>query len=316
VACRARRVLEAQYQDAVRIQIDNLYTAFVDVLAARETLRFARASVEGLERLASVTRELKPGGGRTQPEIQQVEIQRESARLALEEAEAGVRRASRTLGALLQLPPGSTAALDVSGTLRPVPVGLPPLEELGRMALSSRPDLAAYRLGVDRAAADLRLARANRFSDVFLMVQPYTFQDNSPYSAGSAHSWAVGMTVPVPVFNRNQGNIERARLNVDQTRTEMATLQQAVLTEVEQAEEEFRLARDAAARLESEIVPAAARMLADTDTIYRQGETDLIAYLIVQRNYNDVVRQYRDALVRQRRAALRLNTVVGCRLLP
>lgn len=38
-AGRAKRVLEAQYQDAVRIEIDNLYTAFVDVLAARETLR-------------------------------------------------------------------------------------------------------------------------------------------------------------------------------------------------------------------------------------------------------------------------------------
>ena len=41
-AVRAKRVLEAQYQDAVRLEIDNLYTAFVDVLAARETLRYAR----------------------------------------------------------------------------------------------------------------------------------------------------------------------------------------------------------------------------------------------------------------------------------
>ena len=51
-AGRAKQVLEAQYQDAVRLQIANLYTAFVDVLAARETLRFSRASLEGLECLA------------------------------------------------------------------------------------------------------------------------------------------------------------------------------------------------------------------------------------------------------------------------
>src|SRR5262249_43015318 len=56
-AAAAERVVsvqEAQYQDAVRVQIDNLYTAFVDVLAARETLRYARASVTGLRRVLRV----------------------------------------------------------------------------------------------------------------------------------------------------------------------------------------------------------------------------------------------------------------------
>ena len=49
VAEQAKKVLEAQYQDAVRLEIDNLYTAFVDVLDARETVRYARASLRGTE---------------------------------------------------------------------------------------------------------------------------------------------------------------------------------------------------------------------------------------------------------------------------
>ena len=44
VARRAKRVLEAQYQDAVRVQIDNLYMAYTDVLGVRETIRFAQAA--------------------------------------------------------------------------------------------------------------------------------------------------------------------------------------------------------------------------------------------------------------------------------
>ena len=44
---RAKQVLEQQYRDAVRLQIDNLYTVYVDVLAARATLRFTTASVDG-----------------------------------------------------------------------------------------------------------------------------------------------------------------------------------------------------------------------------------------------------------------------------
>ena len=53
-AARALGVTEAQYQDAVRVEINNLYKAFVDVLAARQTVRYARASVAGLDRLLRV----------------------------------------------------------------------------------------------------------------------------------------------------------------------------------------------------------------------------------------------------------------------
>src|SRR6516164_9716807 len=47
VAGRAMRVLEAQYQDAVRNRIDDVYGAFVSALGARQTLRYTNRSVEG-----------------------------------------------------------------------------------------------------------------------------------------------------------------------------------------------------------------------------------------------------------------------------
>ena len=46
----------------------------------------------------------------------------------------------------------------------------------------------------------------------------------------------------------------------------------------------------------------------------RGGQVDSLAYLQAQREYVDVVRQFRDALIDLRRAALRVNTVVGVRL--
>ena len=82
--------------------------------------------------------------------------------------------------------------------------------------------MVSFRLGVQRAEADVRLARANRLNDVFVLFQPYTYQDNTPYGLKSATSWALGVTVPLPVYNRNQGAIQRAVLNVDQTQTELA----------------------------------------------------------------------------------------------
>ena len=57
-ATRAKRVIEAQYQDAVRNSVDQIYSAFVTVLAARQTVRYSNASVVGLTQLYNVTKEL------------------------------------------------------------------------------------------------------------------------------------------------------------------------------------------------------------------------------------------------------------------
>ncbi len=58
LAQEAKEVLEAEYQDAVRLEIDKLYTAYADVLEAREAVRAARAGVSGLEELVRTTRDL------------------------------------------------------------------------------------------------------------------------------------------------------------------------------------------------------------------------------------------------------------------
>ena len=91
VAGRAATVLEAQYQDAVRIQIDNLYTVYVNVLAARETIRFARAAVRGLRQVQEMTRVLYERADATRPDVGRIAKQRIAAELGLEEAEARLR---------------------------------------------------------------------------------------------------------------------------------------------------------------------------------------------------------------------------------
>ena len=57
-------------------------------------------------------------------------------------------------------------------------------------------------------------------------------------------------------------------------------------------------------------------MLEETLRLYRVGEADIVSYLEARRDYNEVVRQYRDTAVRHRRSMLGLNTAVGRRLLP
>lgn len=118
----------------------------------------------------------------------------------------------------------------------------------------------------------------------------------------------------IPIFNRNQGNIRRAELNVGQTRMESAHLSRQIESEVRQAYRDYQLAAEKVKRLDASILPRAKTIRDKTLTQLRGGQVDTLAYLQSQRDYVDVVRQYRDALVDLRRAALHVNTVVGVRL--
>ena len=117
----------------------------------------------------------------------------------------------------------------------------PPVEELRKLALAERPDIVSLRLGVHRAEADVRLAKANAYSDVYVLWQPYTFQDNSPYGLKSQYSWALGVTVPLPIYNRNQGGISRAKVNVTQSELQLGDLERQTQIDVEEAVLEYEV---------------------------------------------------------------------------
>jgi len=315
-ARRATRVLEAQYQNSVRLAIENLYGAYVDVLSARETVRYARRSVEGLEQLLEDTQDDRAQGEATLAEVERIRIQRNGARIGVFEAEMALREAKRELIPLLNYSPAQTEALQFRDPLAVEMPTPPPPETLVRMALISRPDLAAFRLGLKAAEAGVRLARAERYEDVFLLYQPFTLQDQRPTDQGISTSWALGVTVPLPLFNRNQGNIQRAQLNLVQTRQELAAREQLVVAEVLQAVDRLQAARYAVEQFSGDLLPYAQRVAADALERYRLGETDIGEYLNARRDLNDLVRQYRDALIRQRQSMLELNTAVGQRILP
>jgi cobalt-zinc-cadmium efflux system outer membrane protein len=270
----------------------------------------------GIERLLNINLELLHKGQIQQSVVDAVRAQVEQAQLQVHESTQALKRTKRTLGLLLNMPQQQTDALEFRSLLRDTRVLPLPEEEVVRTALASRPDLMASRLGLTRANADVKLAYANRFSDVYLLYQPYTLQNNAPLGLKSAYSYAVGVTVAAPIFNRNQGNIARSRLNVTQTQVELANDERQITYQVEEAVREFEVSLNTVIELEKEVVPASRRVRDTAMKRWQGGETSVLDYFEAQRDYNDVVKRYRDALVRHRRSMLDLNTAAGVRILP
>ena len=316
VAEQSALLIEAQYQDVVRLEIDNLYTAYVNVLSARETVRFAQASIEGLKKVVAVNEALFRRSTATRPDVYRVQTLKERADMGLILAEETLERTKRDLATLLDVPPNEAGRLELRGTLAILAPTLPHPDELVQMALADRPDLIAQRLGVTRAEAEVSLARANRFADAYLLYQPYTFQNNAPFGTKSATSWALGATLPVPIFNRNQGGVLRSRVAVDQARVQVATLERHVAAEVVAAVREYTVSGTVASQLEHDVIPTARSHRDDTLRLFVKGEADARVSYTAQKDYNEAVRAYRDATVRHRRSMLKLNTAVGRRVLP
>jgi cobalt-zinc-cadmium efflux system outer membrane protein len=314
-ATRALKVTEAQYQNAVRIEISNLYNAFVEVLAARQTLRYAKASVAGLDVLLDKTQHLMEDTA-SRADVNEVRTQRQIAEVGVLDAEENLRKAKRTLALSLNLPPDQAESLEVRGTIDDRGPSPPQTEELIRIAFACRPDVVAFRLGLQTAESGVRLARANRFQDAYLLYQPYTFQNNAPLRRESATSWALGMTFPLPVYNRNQGNIERARENVTQSQIELAAIERRVVTEVQQAAREYQVSRQIVERIRTQILPTSKSAVEDRFRLFQGGEANVVSFIQAQRTYNDNVKAYHDTVVRHRRSMLGLNTAIGQRMLP
>jgi outer membrane protein, heavy metal efflux system len=316
VARMAKSTLEAQFQDVARRQIDNVYRGFVNLQAARIDLLMARSSVRRQEQfLDNLKRTAKPSED-TADTIDHLSLVLERARHSLGEAEEAFADAQEGLAVLLNIPVAETATLEPRGRLHDAFPTPPSAEELSAIALRCRPDLHAARLGVTRAGAEVNLQRANRFDDVYLFYDPITYQDNRPSNALSSHSWAVGLTFSLPVFNRNQGNIARAQSNVVQTKLELSSLERRIVSEVRLAERECQRSREALEQMEKSILPRVSATLKRKTEQLSAGTISADDYQGHLDDAAEVTQSHRDAIVRYRRAMLDLNTAVGLRVLP
>jgi cobalt-zinc-cadmium efflux system outer membrane protein len=332
-AQEAKSVLEAQYQDAVRRKLDRLHDAFVDVLEARQALGALQAGLVRLKAMEETTKLIRARSvsegrstlayasgsdetAQTSADMDAIAVARTDAELAIPRAETALLQSRRALALLLGIPSEQAPAIQITGMLHDCAPPPPGMEELVRIALQTRPDLTAYQLGISRALADLRREKAEAVDDLFVLYTPYTVNDYSPLGKQSASGWGMGVVVSLPFFDRNQGEIARARVNVTQTQMEQQGLVRRIVNEVQYAATEYAVSREAVDQYERSILADARALRDEQDRLFANGQASLDSWLEAQREYDEVVREYLEALVYHRRTMLRLNGAVGQRILP
>ena len=177
------------------------------------------------------------------------------------------------------------------------------LPQLQTQALENRPDLRAERQRLERNRQDLQLQKAERIPN----VTPF-FGYKRDFGANTA---AFGVSIPLPLFNRNQGGIARASAQIQQQQYETSRLDLSVRRDVQAAYQTLQTQADRVRALEQQYVPSARSTREIAQQSYRLGALDLIGFLDAERIYRETLRAYNLALFDYQTSIFQLEAAVG-----
>lgn len=280
--------------------------AFVALLAARRTVELARESRD----LARSARESSDERVRAQavPEMEALK-----AAVALARAEIDLKRAQRdSAGALKSL----QAALGDPDFPKDAFLGelvprfqVPSLDALRGLVTGAHPRLAAAARAKEAAELELAVARAERIPDPHLEI--LAGRDPQDFTIIEA-----GISIPLPLFNRNQARIARAEARIHQAELQRQLLRNELILRLADAHRTLLTAQEAVALYQDEILPKAERAAAQTAEGYRLGKFGALELLDAQRTLAEARTASVAALSDLNLAAVELEKLTGLRLDP
>jgi cobalt-zinc-cadmium efflux system outer membrane protein len=281
-------------------------TLFYNVQLAESTLALAEKDLKSFQETVDISEHQYQAGGLSENDYLMIKLQLLQFESDLEQAQLARVQALSDLRQLLGYESVSQN-YDVAGPFEYQPVK-GNLEDLQLKALQNRPDLRAAQQGVTAANSQLTLQKAIAQQDV-------TVQANYSHVNGLNAATLYG-SIPLPIFNRNQGEIARARFAIIQAQElEKATNGQA-LTDVYDAYQGLRTNDKVVLLYISKYLDAATRSRDISEYAYRRGGTSLLNFLDAERSYRATELAYRQALASYLLALEQLRQAVGTRALP
>ena len=266
---------EAQLAAVLRQRLTELKRAFYDVLLARAARDHALETRRTFDTLVDFNRVRLEEGAIAAGELLKVQLERAKHDTAVAQAEG---------------------ALDMTAAV-------PGVEALKAGALRERPSLQAAQHTVALATRRVGLERARATVDV------------SPFvgfrRAGENNTVLFGISIPLPIHDRNQGAIARAIAEEKTAVAELALHRNRVLAEVESSWHAWQTATNQAAAFERELLRQAEDSHAIALQAYQEGALGLVEYLEAQRTLATLRHEYARSLFDALAAFSALEQAVG-----
>jgi outer membrane protein, heavy metal efflux system len=309
VAEQERSVGEFQLRNTIRQLTLDVQNACADVLLAKETLALTNDTLGAFGNIVRLNERRVRDGDLAEVELLRTQLAQLQFETAARQAELRLKNARAKLQVLLGRRT-ATPLVDIADTDMPRPA-LAISEVLDR-ALRQRPDLQLARVDQARSQADIRLQIAQGTVDYSIGAE-YRRQDGL---AGRGNSVGLFFSSPLPFFNRNQGEIGRARAESQQVDMKLQNVELTVRNDVETAYSQFETARATLDKLEQVMLARARDVRQITEFSYQRGEASLIEFLDAQRAYNDTMQTYNEAKADYARSLFLLSSASGSDVTP
>jgi outer membrane protein, heavy metal efflux system len=289
---------EAELDDARRLLVRDVWTAFVRALAARDRAALLARSREAAGALRAATERRYEAGEATALELNRARIAAASARAEESGAEAERSAALSELTALLGLSPGE--AVEVQGSLAPTQAV--ELETL-LAGIGERPDLRALAAELREAEAEILIGRA--------LARPSLGVRGGVGREEGAEIVTAGVVVSLPVHNRGEEAIAVGEARAAALRQALAVARGAADAEVRGRYAALTRRLAAVRELEQTALPA----LEDNESLalksFEAGEIDLGELLLIRREILETRLAYRDRLLEASLTRFELEAAAG-----
>jgi cobalt-zinc-cadmium efflux system outer membrane protein len=274
------------------------------VQQAKDNVTLARENLAAFQGIVEVNTTRVRAGDLAKVELTRTQVARIQFQTAVRQAESKLRIALNRLQTLMgRAVPSPT--LDVEGPMRrdsdPVV-----LASVTTQALDLRPDLRALHRDQARSQAEIRNQIAQGKVDLTV-----SSMFHRQFYNGASDSLGFFISAPVPVFNRNQGEIERARQEQRQILARIKAAEAGVQDEVRNAWVQYNTARELLDSIERDLLDQARDVRATMEYSYRRGEASLVEFLDAQRAFNDARQSYNDARADFARSLYTIDSISG-----
>jgi cobalt-zinc-cadmium efflux system outer membrane protein len=296
-----RRLAEFDYEVKKREVFLATHQAFIDVLAGERSVAVNKEIVELTESvLPDIKRRIEAGKTSTLEETRS-NVSVATAEIGLEQAKRDLSAARHRLVAQWgSAKPRFSSAL---GNLDDVP-SIASLESLSNR-LVENPRLARFGTELAHRQATLAKEKAQAVPDLTALGGLRHFAD------ADTTAFTVGAAIPIPLFNRNQGNIKAAREQIGRTEAERAAVTAAIFAELAEA---YYAAQAAGAQIDlfrTTVLPESEKALKTTSEGYKAGRFSYLEFLDVQRSLVTARQQYIQALVAHQDAIAKVESLTS-----
>ncbi len=273
---------------------------FIAVLNAQQRLVGAEEALTLTEKFAPAAQKRVEAGAASQVELVRFNLQITTARLERDAAARDLAAARKRLAALWG---GAPQFESVAGDLEKMPVA--PSSEKSGEQIGQSPALKRWELELERRNAAVALEQANAKPDVTVSAGWRHLHETSDNAA------VVGVSIPLPLFNRNQGRVQRARAEADKAKAEKRATETRLATELRVAFDNLSAAQRQIKTLKGEILPLAQDAFDKVNQGYQAGRFNYLEVVDAQNTLIGAKAKYIEVLTAFQQAVAAIEALTG-----